>query len=79
MDPAELYEAYASGGISRRAFVARLTAFGVTAAVAAAYANTVAAEEPVAGIAPSTVGANGDLYALYDLYDPGDLYNNPGN
>lgn len=75
MDPAELYEAYASGGISRRAFVARLTAFGVTAAVAAAYANTVAAEEP--GLAPGAGGYvdHGDLYALYNLYD---LYDHPG-
>lgn len=65
MDPADLYEAYASGGISRRAFVARLTAFGVTAAVAAAYANTASATE--AGTSAAGQG-QGDLYGLYALY-----------
>jgi hypothetical protein len=66
MDPAELYEAFATGGISRRAFVARLTAFGVTAAVAAAYANSASADDSL----PSSTGS--PVYpALYPpVYPP---------
>ena len=73
MNPAELYEAYTAGGISRRAFVQRLTAFGVTAAVAAAYANSASAEEIAGGVgdSPPAPGLyDSDLYL--GLY--GDLY-----
>ena len=61
MSPAELYEAFATGGISRRAFMARLSAFGVTAAVAAAYANSASADDFVAS-------AGG--FRVYPVYPP---------
>jgi len=67
MSPADLYDAYVTGGISRRAFVSRLTAFGVTAAVAAAYANSASAETAAAG------GAVGSAPGLYGSVPP-DLY-----
>jgi hypothetical protein len=68
MSPAELYEAFATGGISRRAFIARLTAFGVTAAVAAAYANSASADDSLTSTTGSAV-----YPALYPSVYP-DLY-----
>jgi hypothetical protein len=81
MSPAELYDAYSSGAISRRAFVARLTAFGVTAAVAAVYANSASATTTAGAGSPYGPGLYdtdlylyGDLYPYRELYLYGDLY-----
>jgi hypothetical protein len=74
MNPSELYEAYAAGAISRRAFISRLTAFGVGGAVAVGFASTIA-RGAAWGVADGAAGGS-DLYDLYALYD---LYNHPGN
>jgi len=75
MSPAELYDAYSAGAISRRAFVARLTAFGVTAAVAAAYANSASASNRAGAGGPYGPGLyDTDLYLYGDLYLYDDLY-----
>ena len=69
MSPAELYEAYTAGGISRRAFVRRLVAFGVTAAVATAYADSASATGRGVPEGPFPPGLYDDLYLyLYDYY-----------
>lgn len=76
----DLFDTYASGGITRGAFIRRLGAFGISAAVAAAYANTLGAEAARASTTAldGTEGCQGDLYgSLYgDLYGSlyGDLY-----
>lgn len=64
----ELYEAYADGKITRGAFVRRLVGFGMSAAVAVAYADALAR--------PSTARAAGegvfpDYYDYYELYAGG--------
>lgn len=68
-DPGELYEAYAAGRIGRRTFIARLVGFGMSAAVATAYASSVGSVAVATGS-----GEYGDLYS--DLYGNlyGDLY-----
>lgn len=73
LNPAELYEALSSGAISRRAFIARLTAFGVTGAVAVAYANTVG-RDSVAAHADGTISDSGQENRLYGISH---LYNRP--
>lgn len=72
MSVTELYDAYASGKITRGAFVRRLTAFGMSASIAVAYANALA--RPSAARAEGGAGY-GDYYDYYDYYDHyGDLY-----
>lgn len=61
----ELYDAYADGRITRGAFVRRLVGFGMSAAVAAAYADSLAR--------PSTARAE-DALVFADYYDYYDLY-----
>jgi hypothetical protein len=62
----ELYDAFASGKITRGAFIRRLVAFGMSASVAAAYANTLARP----ALAGGTSGAGfADYYDYYDYYD----------
>jgi hypothetical protein len=61
----ELYEAYAQGKITRGAFIRRLTGFGMTVAVAAAYADSLA--RPASARAFSSSG-------VYDYYDHPDYY-----
>jgi hypothetical protein len=61
----ELYEAYAEGKITRGALIRRLAAFGMSLAVAVAYADALAR--------PSTARA-GNAQSSADLYD---YYNHP--
>jgi len=74
----ELYEAYASGSITRGAFIRRLVGFGMTVPVATAYAAAVARPDAaLAGVGdPPAFGLYGlygtnNLYGLYDIYPPG--------
>jgi hypothetical protein len=71
MTVTDLYEAYAGGRITRGAFIRRLAGFGMSVAVAAAYADALAR--------PSTARADGpgagysdyyNFYSYYDLYHP---------
>ncbi len=64
MSKSELVEAYVTQAINRRAFVQGLTALGVSAGVAAAYA--VALQPAAAG--------NGGSSSCLDLYPEPDLY-----
>jgi hypothetical protein len=72
----ELYDAYASGKITRGAFIRRLTVFGMSASIAVAYANALA--RPSAARAEAGDIGYGDYYDYYDYYDNyGDLYGTP--
>jgi hypothetical protein len=67
----ELYEAYAEGKITRGAFIRRLTGFGMSLAVAAAYADSLV--RPSNARAADAQSAAG----VYDYYDHPDLYSHP--
>jgi hypothetical protein len=60
----ELYEAYADGTITRGAFIRRLAGFGMTVAVAAAYADSLARPSS----ARADDASNAGLYDYYDYY-----------
>lgn len=71
--PGALYDAYAAGRIGRRTFIARLVGFGMSAAVATAYASSVgvaSALQPARGFGDLYGNLYGNLYR--DLY--GNLY-----
>lgn len=67
MTVTDLYEAYAGGRITRGAFIRRLAGFGMSVAVAAAYADALARPEIARAEGPGS--GYGDYYGFHDYYD----------
>jgi hypothetical protein len=86
MTVTELYEKYAEGKITRGAFIRRMVGFGMTAGLAAAYADAIA--KPALAASRLTPGTDyyEDFYEeYYGDYGPygtdalEDLYENEGD
>jgi hypothetical protein len=86
----ELYENYAGGKITRGAFIRRMVGFGMSAGLAAAYADALAQPARAATLQPGTdyyedfyeeyygsYGPYGNDYTE-DLYEPEQNNNNQG-
>src|SRR5262245_30782675 len=73
MSKSELIAAYVGGRIGRRDFVRRLTALGVSATAAAAYAQTLAPSAAAAGLGHDRSGLRMRAQAEYPGGDFGDL------
>ncbi len=67
MTVTDLYDAYAGGRITRGAFIRRLAGFGMSVAVAAAYADALA--RPSTARAEGPGSGYGDYYGFSDYHD----------
>ena len=78
MSVTELYESYASGKITRGAFIRRLVGFGMTLPVATAYAAALARSDTARAdlLPPESPPASGlyDSAPAYGLYDDAPAY-----
>jgi hypothetical protein len=77
MTVTDLYQSYSEGRITRGAFVRRLAGFGMSVAVAAAYADALARPSSARADDLPSDGGQYDYYNHPDLYSHPDYYSVP--